>query len=82
MAAVNYYVGLQRGQVGKIGQVVNGVASNGTGSDVELRIQINNGTNATGITRHDVLLALDVLRQYIAGAGVPPTSNPEYLPVL
>jgi hypothetical protein len=55
MAALNYYLGLKRGDDTNPDNTVAGVASNGTGSDVELRIQIDPGTGATGITKEDVI---------------------------
>ena len=79
MAAVNYYLGLSRGSNANPFNVVAGTASNGTGSDVEVRIQINNGTAATGITSLDVQLLLDTILDFInssglnhAGADLPP----------
>lgn len=67
MAAVDYYLGWARGQGINPGQVVAGVASNGAASDVELRIQINNGTSNTGITRLDVINALQAIKAYLIG---------------
>jgi hypothetical protein len=79
MAALNYYLGLKRGQSNNTYNVVAGTASNGTSSDVEVRIQMNNGTNATGITSLDVELLLRTIRDYLnsngldaAGADLPP----------
>ncbi|MDR3562050.1 MAG: hypothetical protein P4N59_11530 [Negativicutes bacterium] len=69
MAVVNYYLGLARGQLGNPFVAVSGTASNGTGSDVELRIQINNGTNATGITKNDVLRAMEKFAEYLEAGG-------------
>ncbi len=82
MAAVNYYLGLARGQSGNPGNVVAGVASNGAASDVELRIQINNGTNATGITKQDVSNLLDVLKDYMVSNYIPAGSPGADLPAL
>jgi hypothetical protein len=72
MAALNYYLGLQRGNDANVENVVAGTSSNGTGSDVELRIQINNGSAATNITRQDVVVAMRVLVAFINGGGSGP----------
>lgn len=79
MAAVNYYAGLKRGGSNKVFDVVSGTSSAGTAVDIEVRMQINDGTNATGITSLDVELALAAIREYInssgvnhAGANLPP----------
>lgn len=64
MAAANFYYGVTRGQEINPSEVVVGVASNGAASDVELRVQTNNGTSATGITKIDVLIALKALLAY------------------
>lgn len=76
---VNYYLGLQLGKDFNPENVValsNASAgpANGTAADVELRIQINNGTNATNITRKDVELMVELILAFIesngsAGAG-------------
>lgn len=69
--AVNYYLGLARGDEQKgVGAVVAGTASNGSSSDIELRMQINNGSNTTGLTKKDVMRAICILEQYIIGNGV------------
>lgn len=82
MAAVNYYLGLARGQSGNLGNVVVGTVSNGTNSDVEVRVQVNNGTNATGITRLDVLTLLEDIKHYIMSNGIPKGEAGTDLPVL
>jgi hypothetical protein len=71
MAAVNYYLGLKRGDSFDVGKVVAGTSTVGASADVELRIQINNGSADTGITKLDVLKALELLEAYIAQGGVP-----------
>jgi len=65
MAALNYYLGLKRGADNHLGNVVAGTSSSGTAVDVEVNIQINNGSNATGITRLDVNLLLRQILEYI-----------------
>ena len=60
MAAVNYYIGFKRGSSASEGDTINvGTSSAGTAADVEVRVQINNGSNATGITRLDVNLLVE-----------------------
>lgn len=66
--AVNYYAGLQRGQ-DQTGLVLVGTASGGTAVDVEIRMQIDNGTAKTGLTRMDVIRIMRVLEQYIDSGG-------------
>lgn len=80
MAALNYYLGVKRGDNINPFNVTSGTTTAGTAADVELRIQINNGSNATGITRKDVNLLIEKIRNYInsggalgiAGADLPP----------
>ena len=69
MAALNYYLGLKRGLDANIGNVVAGTASNGTGSDIELRMQADPGTGATGLTRKDVNEAVQVFLAFINSGG-------------
>ncbi len=70
MAAVNYYLGLKRGASNNPGNVVAGTSSGGTAADVEVRIQINNGSTATGITRRDTILLLEAIQDYIEQGGI------------
>ena len=70
MAALNYYLGLQRGANNQIYLVTAGTSSAGTAVDVEVNIQINNGTNATGITSLDVKLLLKTIQDYIDSSGL------------
>jgi hypothetical protein len=69
MAALNYYLGATRGANINAFNVTAGTSTAGTAVDVELRIQINNGSNATGITRKDVNLIIEKLRNYINSGG-------------
>ena len=72
--AQNFYLGLQLGKdfnpenVVAVSNVSAG-PGNGTAADVEVRIQINNGSNATNITRKDVVLALELIKAFIEGNG-------------
>lgn len=79
MAALNYYLGLQRGANANVYNVTAGTSSAGTAVDVEVNVQINNGTSATGITSLDVRLLLETIINYLdssglnhAGADLPP----------
>ena len=77
MAALNYYLGFQRGANGNPYLVTAGTSPAGTSVDVEVNIQINNGTSATGITCLDVRKILDTIDQVVADRVVP-----SFLPVL
>ena len=70
MAALNYYLGLKRGANMRPEEVVAGTSSAGTAVDVEVNIQINNGTSATGIRNKDVILLLKVIEAYIKQGGL------------
>ena len=70
MPAVNYYLGLKRGDSNNPGNVVAGTATIGTAADVELRIQINDGVTATNITIKDVILLLEQFEQYVTQRGI------------
>ena len=67
---VNYYLGLKRGSINQDFQVVAASTTSGSAVDVELRIQIDNGTSTTGITRKDVLLLVEVLERFISDRGL------------
>lgn len=69
MAAVNYYIGVKRGAPLSINSVTAGTSSAGTAVDVELRMQINDGANATGLRRKEALLALEILESFIENGG-------------
>ncbi len=70
MPAVNYYLGLKRGDSNNPGNVVAGTSTIGTAADVEVRIQIDNGTNTTGITRKDVAILLEMIERYVEQDGI------------
>jgi len=78
MVALNYYLGLSRGANLRPEEVTAGTTSAGTAVDVELNIQINNGTTATGIRRKEVLLLLKGLENYINNGGLQGAGT--YLP--
>ncbi len=69
MTAANFFLGVKRGDILNVGVVNAGTTTVGTAADVELRIQTNDGSNPTGITRQDVILALEKLEAYIAAGG-------------
>ena len=69
MAAVNYYLGLKRGAPFNVNGVSAATTSAGTAADVEVRIQINDGSNATGITRLDVQKLLEILEAFVESGG-------------
>ena len=66
----NYYYGVARGKYDGDGtSVVVGTSSNGTASDVEVRVQTVNGSTNTGITVLEVINALEQINAYLANAG-------------
>ncbi len=71
MAQLNYYLGVKRGDLPQTVKIVTaGTTTAGTAVDVEVNIQINNGSSATGITRKDVNLALDIIKRFINSGGL------------
>lgn len=69
MAALNYYLGLKRADNLNPESVQAGTATVGTAADIELRIQINDGSTATGITRGDVIVLMEILEAFILSGG-------------
>lgn len=69
MAAQNFYIGVKRGAKLSINEVLAGQATSGTAVDVELRMQINDGANPTGLLRKDVLLAIEILESFVENGG-------------
>lgn len=67
---VNYYHGLKRGANNNPGNVVIATTTQGATVDVEVRLQIDNGTNTTGLTTKDVELLLDTIRDEIVQRGI------------
>lgn len=80
MAAVNYYLGVKRGAPLNVNNVVAGSATAGTAVDIEVRLQINDGSNATGLTRKDAQIALEIIEAFIESGGV--NHNGQNLPAL
>jgi hypothetical protein len=69
MAALNYYIGIKRNGPLNVTGVSAGTSTAGTAVDVEVRLQINDGSNATGLTRLDAVKALEVLEAFIESGG-------------
>ena len=74
MAALEYYYALSRGQAFNPELVVvtssaNAGPAQGTAADVELRVQINNGSANTNITREEVLLLVENIKNFFLGNG-------------
>lgn len=80
MAAVNYYLGLKRGAENKPSLVVAATSTQGTAVDVEVRLQTDDGSNATGLTRQDAKLLLKIILEFIEQGGL--NSAGANLPVL
>lgn len=80
MAALNYYLGLKRGDPLNVGAVTAQTTTVGTAADLELRLQINDGSNATGLTRQDIILALRKFANYVEAGGNNHAGT--FLPVL
>jgi len=81
MAAVNYYIGMKRGDSNNPGAITATTTTVGTAADVEVRMQLNTGSVATGLTRLDVKKIFETLVQFIdngglngAGANLPPAA--------
>ena len=80
--AVNYYLGFARGKTQNPGNIAIGLAPSGTAADVEVRMQIDNGTGLTGLTKQDVMLALELIEQYLLSNGIPGGATGTDLPKL
>ncbi len=70
MAAVNYYIGVKKGASLVQSQVVAAASTAGTAVDVEVRIQINDGATATGISKKDTVIALEIIEKWINENGL------------
>ncbi len=66
---VNYYLGLKMGAAMNPNLVVMATSTQGSSVDVEVRIQIDNGTSTTGITRLHVLKLLEIIEANIESGG-------------
>jgi hypothetical protein len=76
--SLNYYLGLKRGANFLPDKVVAGTSTAGTAVDVEVNIQITNGSTATGIRRKEVIQLLKVIEAYIQSGGLQGAGT--YLP--
>lgn len=72
----NFYLGIARGQTHNTGNVTVGTSSGATAADVELRMQIDNGTGKTGLTKKDVIIAMEVFEKFILSNGIPDGGTP------
>lgn len=79
MAAVNFYAGFKREAQNNPNLVVAGTSSAGAAVDVEVRMQIDNGSALTGLTRKDVVVLLDQMKTYVLSNGGPTAGA--FLPV-
>ena len=88
MAQTNYYVGVKRGTGTNLrgNNLTAGTSSAGTAVDIELNMQIVNNVTATGLTKKDVIIALEQFRKYILSNavdfGAPGSSAGANLPAL
>ncbi len=80
--AVNYYLYVARGKTDNPGNVTSATSSGATAGDIELRMQIDNGTTTTGLTKKDVLIALELFEQYIITNWPTGTGQGANLPAL
>jgi len=67
---VNYYHGMKRGKGNNPGDVVVATTTQGSAVDVEVRLQIDNGTATTGLTIIDVKKILETILAEIVQRGI------------
>lgn len=67
---VNYYIGVRRGEPLNIQAVQTGTSTLGSAVDVELRMQIDNGTAVTNLKRKDVVVDLKILLAFLESGGL------------
>lgn len=80
---VNYYIGIARGAIQKgDGNVSVSATTQGTAVDVEVRLQIDNGTKKTGLLELDAEIMLRTIMNYIIGNGIAGGQKGTDLPVL
>lgn len=78
---VNYYLYIARGKLdNQPGLVTSSTSTGSTNGDIELRMQIDNGTTTTGLTKFDVIRALELFEQFIASNGIQSGSPGTNLP--
>jgi hypothetical protein len=78
---VNYYLYIARGKEG-VGNVTASASTGGTNGDIELRMQIDNGTTTTGLTKLDAIKAMEWFEAFISSNGLPSGSPGTNLPKL
>ncbi len=66
---VNYYIGAKRGSTDSPGDITSGTSSAGSAVDVEIRMQIDNGSGVTGLTRLDTNEIGEMLLAYLNQGG-------------
>lgn len=76
---VNYYLAIPRGKYA-LANVTSAAVSQATSADIELRMQIDNGTGLTGLTREDVVAAMRTMESYLLSNGIPGGSPGTNLP--
>lgn len=69
MALTEKFAGLMRGQDGQVDSVVTGTSSTST-LNVEIRVQTDDGTAVTGITRSEVARLLDTIARFYEQGGL------------
>ena len=67
---VNYYMAVRRGVNNNPGSVTFATTTQGASADVELRMQIDNGTSTTGLTIMDVMKILELFEQTVVQRGI------------
>lgn len=72
---VNYYWSMKRGDNNNPYSITAGTSTVGATADIELRMQIDNGTSTTKLTRLDVKKALETML-----AGIEGGVNSSFLP--
>ena len=77
--AINLYLSMVRGKINLANVTANAVTQ-ATSADIELRMQTNNGSNATGLTRDDVIQSLRTMEQWLLSNGIPGGSAGTNLP--
>ncbi len=66
---VNYFLGLKMGDPLNVNNVQLGTSTLGSAADVEVRLQIDNGTATTGLTRLQAYKCLEIIEAFIQSGG-------------
>lgn len=67
---VNYYLSMKRGDNNNPFAITSGTTTVGATADIELRMQIDNGTSTTGLRRLDVKKALETILAFVESGGL------------